>query len=114
VHYFLEVNVRIPTQFGLGDAAGLDASRRMARMLLGHDVGPQPPVRRRARLLFPQQEVRAARAALRAAPAGERLATAHRLLRSYAGVRDLGILDPRDPGPGAALVGQVLRRRLQR
>ena len=114
VHYFLEVNVRIPTQFGLGDAAGLDASRRMARMLLGHDVGPQPPVRRRARLLFPQQEVRAARAALRAAPAGERLATAHRLLRSYAGVRDLGILDPRDPGPGVALVGQVLRRRLQR
>jgi hypothetical protein len=86
----------------------------MALTLLGHDVGPQPPVRRTARLVFPQQEVRAAAAALRAAGPGERLATARGLLRSYAGVRDLGIFDPRDPGPGLALVGQVLRRRLPR
>lgn len=114
VRYFLEVNVRIPTQFGLGDAAGLEASVRMARVLAGEPVGRQPPVRRRARLVFPQQEVRAARAALRSAPPGERAATARRLLRSYAGVRDLGIFDPRDPGPLAALGAQALGRRLKR
>jgi predicted ATP-grasp superfamily ATP-dependent carboligase len=112
--YFLEVNVRIPTQFGLGDAAGLEASERMALTLAGEPLGPQPPVRRPARLVFPQQEVRAARAALRSAPPGERAAVARRLLRSYAGVRDYGIFDLRDPGPGLALCVQALGRRLRR
>jgi predicted ATP-grasp superfamily ATP-dependent carboligase len=113
VRYFLEVNVRIPTQFGLGDAAGLDAANRLAATLLGRPLGPQPAPRRRARLVFPQQEVRAARAAVLGAPAGERSRAALRLVRSYAGVRDLGIFDPRDPAPGLAVIGEVLRRRVR-
>ena len=112
--YFLEVNVRIPTQFGLGDAAGLDAARRMAAVLAGEDVGPQPPMLRTARLMFPQQEVRAALAALRAAPPWERARVGRQLLRSYAGVRDVGILDPRDPMPGVAVVTGAAARRLRR
>lgn len=32
---FLEVNVRLPTQWGLGDASGVDASRRAVAVLAG-------------------------------------------------------------------------------
>jgi predicted ATP-grasp superfamily ATP-dependent carboligase len=112
--YFLEVNVRITTQFGLGDASGLDSSWRMVASLLGETLGPQPPQQRRARLVYPQQEVRAALAALRAAPPDQRLATARSLARSYAGTRDVGVFDPRDPMPGLALAGGALGRRVQR
>src|SRR3954471_10825861 len=76
--YFLEVNVRIPTQWGLGDAAGLDASARLAAAAglpaaprlaaaaRGERLGPQRAIRRRARLVFPELEIRAALGALRA------------------------------------------------
>jgi predicted ATP-grasp superfamily ATP-dependent carboligase len=111
--YFLEVNVRIATQWGLGDASGLDASARLAAVARGERVGPQAPMRRRARLVFPELDVRAAAAALRASPEG-RFAAARELTASYKGVRELGLLDPRDPGPLAAYVGNALRRRLSR
>jgi predicted ATP-grasp superfamily ATP-dependent carboligase len=113
-HYFIEVNVRIPTQWGLGDASGLDASRRLAATLEGERVGPQAPMRRAARLLFPELEARAALAALRAVPRERRPATALALARSYGGVRDVGIMDLRDPMPGLAYVARALRRRVRR
>jgi D-aspartate ligase len=112
--HFLEVNVRIPTQFGLGDAAGLDAARRLAALARGEAVGPQPPIRHRARLVFPQHDARAVLAALRAAPAGGRAGAARRLAASYAGTRDFGIFDLRDPMPGLTVLGGAVRARLRR
>jgi predicted ATP-grasp superfamily ATP-dependent carboligase len=112
VRYFLEVNVRIPTQWGLADCSGLDASHRLAATLRREQLGPQPAIGRRARLVYPQQDARAAVAALRGAPRRQRGAVAWRFARSYAGTRDFGILDPRDPAPGLACVGGFLRRRL--
>jgi predicted ATP-grasp superfamily ATP-dependent carboligase len=112
-HYFIEVNVRIPTQWGLGDASGLDASVRLAATLEGERLGPQAPMRRAARLVFPELEARAALAAMRAVPAGQRRATAVGLVQSYRGVRDVGIMDPRDPIPGLTYVARALRRRVR-
>jgi D-aspartate ligase len=112
VRYFLEVNVRIPTQWGLADCSGLDASPRLAATLRGEQLGPQPAIGRRARLVYPQQDVRAALAALRGAPPRKRGAVAWRLARSYRGARDFGILDPRDPAPAIACVTGFVRRRL--
>ncbi|HEX4034198.1 MAG TPA: hypothetical protein VHX66_07125 [Solirubrobacteraceae bacterium] len=108
--YFLEVNVRIPTQWGLADCSGLDASARLVATLRGEKLGPQPPLRRRGRLVYPEQDVRAVLVALRAAKRRERGAVASRLVRSYAGTRDFGVLDLRDPGPGIACATRVLRR----
>src|SRR4051794_36460226 len=42
-YFLLEVNVRIPTQWGLGDAAGGDASWRLYATLAGVPPGPPPP-----------------------------------------------------------------------
>jgi predicted ATP-grasp superfamily ATP-dependent carboligase len=111
--YFLEVNVRIPTQWGLGDAAGLDASARLAAVARGEQLGPQPPLQLPARLIFPELDVRAIVAALRAVPARRRPGELGRLLREYRGVGDVGLLDLRDPGPLAFYVGRALRRRVQ-
>jgi predicted ATP-grasp superfamily ATP-dependent carboligase len=106
--YFLEVNVRIPTQFGLGDAAGLQASRRLAAVARGEPVGPQPPLRPGARLVFPQHDARAVAAALRRGVSPRAIAA------SYRGTRDFGILDPRDPRPGLAVVAGAVRARIAR
>ena len=110
VRYFLEVNVRIPTQWGLADCSGLDASARLVATLRGEQLGPQPPLRRRGRLVYPEQDARAVLVALRAARGRERGAVALRLARSYAGTRDFGVLDLRDPGPGIACATRVVRR----
>jgi predicted ATP-grasp superfamily ATP-dependent carboligase len=110
IYYFVEVNVRIPTQWGLADCSGLDASARLVATLRGERLAPQPPIRRRARLVYPQQDVRAALAALHAAPRGKRWAVALRFARSYAGTREFGILDARDPAPGVAWLAGFIRR----
>jgi predicted ATP-grasp superfamily ATP-dependent carboligase len=97
--YFIEANVRLPTQWGLGDASGVDASRRLAQVLAGEEVGPQPPQREDVRLIFPELEARAALRTLKATPARERPKVLLDLARSYRGTRDLGLVDPRDLGP---------------
>ena len=112
IRYFLEVNVRIPTQWGLADCSGLDASARLAATLRGEQLGPHPQPLRRGRLVYPEQDARAVLAALRAASRRERSAVALRLARSYAGTRDFGVLDPRDPGPGIACLTGAVRRRV--
>ena len=62
---FLEANVRIPTQWGLGDIAGGESSWRLYSVLAGLPVGPQPRLRYGARLVFPELEVHAALGSLR-------------------------------------------------
>ncbi len=109
---FLEVNVRLPTQWGLGDASGVDASRRAVAVLAGDEVGPQPPLEVGVKLVLPELEIRSAHARLRTADRpSSRAREAVDLLRSYRRVRNVGILDPRDPGPGLARAMGALRRR---
>jgi predicted ATP-grasp superfamily ATP-dependent carboligase len=112
VRYFLEVNVRIPTQWGLADCSGLDASARLVATLRGQSLAAQGPTSRRGRLVYPQQDARAVLAAMRGAVPSRRTAVAWRIARSYAGTRDFGILDPRDPAPALACFAGFVRRRL--
>jgi D-aspartate ligase len=107
-YYFIEANVRIPTQYGLGDAAGGDSSWRMYASLAGIDVGPQPPLHYGVRLLFPELELRGAARSVRGKDGS---AGPIERLRSYRGVRDWGIADLRDPGPALSLAAGLFRRR---
>ncbi len=109
-YFLLEVNVRIPTQWGLGDASGGDSSWRLYATLAGIPVGPQPPLRHGAKLVFPELEIRAA---LRALASGNSSGPGLReRLGSWRGAGDLGILDRRDPGPALALARGFLGRRV--
>ena len=102
----IEVNTRIPQNFGLGDACNVDASWRLYSVLAGLPLAPQRAQRDGVSVLIPRYELRAARIRLRR---GE--VSWHKLLREYATVRDAGVLSLRDPGPGLALARQLLRRR---
>lgn len=114
-YYFIEANVRLPTQFGLGDAAGAEASWRTYATLAGIPVGPAPTPRLGVRLLFPELEAIEVRRYLRGDRAPDTPPSSlGGFVRSYRGVRELGVLDPRDPGPGLELVGRALRRRVGR
>ena len=106
--YFLDANVRLPTQWGLGDAAGGDSSWRLCATLAGIEVGPQPPIEPGVKLVYPQLELHAAIDARRNGDGGPSLTER---LRSWRGARDLGIADPRDPGPALSVVGQAIRVR---
>ena len=110
--WFLEVNVRVPGQWSLGDTAGARVTPRLVAALAGRPLGEQPPLREGVRLVHPDADAQVLRIALSGVSAGERPALALRMLRLYAGARDFGILDRRDPGPGLAFAGELLRRRL--
>ncbi len=110
--WFLEVNVRLPAQWGLGDTAGVQASPRLVGALAGQVLGPQPPLRAGARFAHPDVDWHVVVPALRAAPATRRPALAWRLLRPYLGTRDFGLFDWRDPAPALAFCATFLRRRL--
>jgi D-aspartate ligase len=112
--WFLEVNVRLPGQWGLGDACGVRASPRLVAALCGRELPPQPPLRAGVRFVQPDLDWHGVLPAIRAAPARSRVAVAWRLSRPYLGARELGMFDPRDPGPLLALLGQFVGRRLGR
>jgi D-aspartate ligase len=112
--WFLEVNVRIPGQWGLGDACGVDATQRLVAALAGRPLPPQPSIRPGVRVVFPELDAHVVGAALRAAPGRSRPALVWRTIRSYRGARELGLFDPRDPGPGLALAREFIGRRLAR
>jgi len=109
--WFIEVNVRMPAQWGLGDASGADASRRLVAALAGRPLGPAPVPRAGVNIVVPLLDARATRALLRDAPAWRRPLLAARLFAPYLRARELGLLDPRDPGPGVAALRTVARRR---
>jgi D-aspartate ligase len=112
--WFIEVNVRMPAQWGLGDAAGADASRRLVAALAGRGLGPAPVARAGVNLVVPLLDARSIRTLLRQAPAWRRPALAARLFLPYLRARELGLLDPRDPGPGIAAARAVVGRRIKR
>jgi len=112
--WFIEVNVRVPAQWGLGDACGADASRRLVAALLGRELGPAPEPRAGVGIVVPLLDALVIREELRETPAARRPVRLLGLLRPYLKARELGLLDPRDPGPGFAWVRAVLGRRLTR
>jgi len=102
----IEVNTRIPQNFGLGDACDVDASWRLYSALAGLPLTPQRVQRDGVSVLIPRYELRAARIRLSRGEVSWR-----KLLREYATVRDAGVLSLRDPRPGFALGRELLRRR---
>ena len=105
--------MRIPTQFGLGDACGVDASWRTVR-----DAGPAAARRRSrrqvdgVRLLFPELEAQELRRFLAGERGDDRPPTKLAWLRGPGrGTREVGVLDPRDPGPGAGAGRRSIDRR---
>jgi len=103
----IEINVRVPQAFGLGDACGADASYRTYATLAGLPLGPQPRPRPGVRMVIPQLDARAVLEQVRDGRLGWRA-----VARSYRGVRDVGFLDPRDPRPGLAFAAHRVRGRL--
>jgi D-aspartate ligase len=112
--WFIEVNVRMPAQWGLGDASGADASRRLVAALAGRELGPAPVPRAGVHIVVPLLDARTIRDLVRDAPAWRRPALLGRLLLPYLRAGELGLLDPRDPAPGLAGARAVLARRLGR
>jgi D-aspartate ligase len=96
-HVLMEINVRIPQNIGLGEAAGVDAAWRIYATLAGIPLPPQRPQRDGVRVIVPSLELRAAVAYVRQGDLSLR-----QLLGSYGTVRNLSGLSLRDPGPLAA------------
>jgi D-aspartate ligase len=112
--WFIEVNVRIPAQWGLGDKCGAEATTRVVAALAGRELGPAPEPRAGVGIVVPLLDARVLRLRLREVPPWRRPARLMSLLRPYLRVRELGLLDPRDPGPGLAAVRAVGGRRMKR
>lgn len=112
--WLLDVNVRIPAQWGLGDACGVQATPRLVSAVRGRQLGPQPPLRAGVGFIVPDADVHVCRKILGEVPARERPRLAIKLLRPYLAGGEVGLLDPRDPLPGLAWIAVLVRRRLER
>jgi hypothetical protein len=108
------VNARIPGQGGLGDACGVDATRRLVQALAGWPLEPQPVLRPGVGFARPDLDARVFRRAAATLPARERLSLALRMARAYPAVREFGWFDVRDPGPGLSYVELAARTRIAR
>lgn len=111
-HWFLEVNVRLPRQWGLGDACGAQATPRLVSALAGEPVGPEPPRRSGVRFVQPDLDLRRVHIALKEVPLRRRPSLAYKLMRPYVGAPEFGVFDLRDPGPLFALARIFLSRRI--
>jgi D-aspartate ligase len=100
-HVLMEVNVRIPQNIGLGEAAGVDAPWRIYATLAGLPLPPQPAQRDGVRVVVPGLEVRAAVEYVR-----QGHLSIWQLLGSYRGVRNVSGLSFGDPGPLVAFAGK--------
>jgi D-aspartate ligase len=110
--WFLEVNVRLPGQWGLGDACGVRASPRLVAALCDRELDPQPQLVPGVRFVQADLDWHGVLPALRRAPARQRARLAWQLLGPYLGAGELGVLDLRDPGPVLALGRLFIERRL--
>jgi predicted ATP-grasp superfamily ATP-dependent carboligase len=99
-HVLMEINVRIPQNIGLGEAAGVDPSWRLYAALADIPLPPQPPQRDGVKVIVPSLELMAAPAYIRQGDLSIR-----QLLESYRGVRSLSGLSLSDPVPLLAFVG---------
>ncbi len=99
--YLIEVNVRIPANFGLADACGVDGSWRLYASLAGLPLGPQPEQVDGRKCMIPFREVRASWQRVR-----RHETSIGAVVRSWRGTRDFGVLSLRDPMPTVALVGR--------
>jgi predicted ATP-grasp superfamily ATP-dependent carboligase len=99
--YLIEVNVRIPANFGLADACGVDGSWRLYATLAGLPLGPQPEQVDGRKCMIPFREARASWQRIR-----RHEASVGGVVRSWRGTRDFGVLSLRDPMPTVALVGR--------
>lgn len=109
--WFLEVNVRLPRQWGLGDACGAQATPRLVSALAGDPVGPEPPRRSGVRFVQPDLDLRRVSAAMKEVPVWHRPSLARKLIRPYFGAPEVGFFDLRDPGPLFALARIFFTRR---
>jgi predicted ATP-grasp superfamily ATP-dependent carboligase len=96
-HVLMEINIRIPQNIGLGEAAGVEPSWRLYATLADIRLPPQRPQRDGVRVIVPSLEMRAAPAYVRAGDLSLR-----QLLGSYGSVRNVSGLSLKDPGPLAA------------
>jgi predicted ATP-grasp superfamily ATP-dependent carboligase len=112
--YFLEANVRLPTQWGLGDRSGADASVRLIATLTGDPLPPQPPVSAGVKFMFPELEAHAAAKLMGDARWRERPKLARELLHAWKGTREFGVLSPSDPMPGVTRIGRAALNRGRR
>jgi D-aspartate ligase len=104
----IEANVRVPQSFGLGDAAGADASWRLYAALAGLPLGPQPRPRQGVRSVVVTRELKAL-LDLGASPRMLR-----RRFAAYRGVRDVSGIYLRDPRLTLSFVDQLARAGLRR
>jgi D-aspartate ligase len=111
--WFIEANVRVPAQWGLGDACGAEASTRLVAALAGRELGPAPTPRAEVGIVVPVLDAKVIRRRLAEVPLRRRPLRLLRLLRPYLKARELGLLDLRDPAPGLAGARAVARSRLQ-
>jgi D-aspartate ligase len=100
----IEANVRVTQSFGIGDAAGTDASWRLYSTLAGLPLPPQPTQIDGVRIIVPSLEPKAAVANLQ-----ERRISPRELIASYRGVRSLSGLSVADPGPAVRLIARYAR-----
>ena len=105
--YLIEVNVRIPANFGLADACGVDGSWRLYATLAGLPLGPQPEQVDGRKCMIPFREVRASWQRVR-----RRETSVGAVVRSWRGTRDFGVLSLRDPMPTVALLGRRISKAL--
>jgi D-aspartate ligase len=110
--WFLEVNVRLPGQWGLGDACGAQATPRLVAALSGRPLGPAPPARTGVHFVEPVGDAKACLELLSGVPAWRWPLEAWRRVRPYFGPGELGLLDLRDPGPAIACIRRIVGRRI--
>jgi D-aspartate ligase len=111
--WFIEANVRVPAQWGLGDACGAEASTRLVAALAGRELGPAPTPRAEVGIVVPILDAKVIRRRLAELPLRRRPRELLRMLRPYLKARELGLLDLRDPAPGFAGARAIARSRLQ-
>lgn len=100
----IEINVRVPANFGLAEACGVDGAWRLYSELAGLPLPTQPTqIDGRKVAMHPD---------LLAAVHGLHTGTTSMgaVARSWRGTRDFGVADPRDPVPTLVLARQVLGR----
>jgi predicted ATP-grasp superfamily ATP-dependent carboligase len=105
----MEINVRIPQNFGLSEACGADGPWRLYATLADLPLGPQPTPRPGRKTIIVTLELHAVPAYVRSGDL-----SIPELLASYRGVRNASGLSLRDPAPVAAFARPILGRWLRR